>query len=128
MRRLICGVSALAATSLLFLSVATSAVADSPLITVKTNGVAACTGQWFSSSNPDKFILTDKHVNNHYCYIKYDWDTNLGNGYRINDAKDRTTPLTTYVTTTGHSTIYWQLCEEESGGPDVCQPQRADTT
>jgi hypothetical protein len=129
MRKGLVAATSLLATGGLLLFLAAPAFANSPKVIVQTQGIDACMGQWITDSNPpDHFNLRDEHNNNHYCYIKWDFDSNLSGGGRINDKVDDPDLIRTNIPVGSHNTIWWQLCEEESGGPDVCQPERSDST
>ncbi|WP_410594233.1 hypothetical protein [Amycolatopsis sp. lyj-23] len=66
----------------------------------------------------------------HYCYVVYDWDSNLGDGSRINQGVDQGIGVAySYPVNVGsHRVVYWHLCRELSGGPDNCTSVRSDAT
>ncbi len=120
--------AATAAASLTLGALSSSAYADSPRQDVYVSGVDRCAGTWYSG--PNQFGIADVDSDGHYCYVVYDWDSNLSDGSRINKGVDYNVPYENrYAVTVGtHSTIWWHLCWETSGGPDTCSSERSDVT
>jgi hypothetical protein len=105
-----------------------SAYADSPRVDVFANNIDRCAGDWHSAAN--EFHIADMSKDNHYCYVQYDWDSNVGDGSRINHGVDQNIAVAyAYPVNVGsHRVIYWHLCRELSGGPDNCTSVRSDAT
>lgn len=101
---------------------------DSPRVDVYVSGQDRCAGTWYSGAN--QFGIADVSRDGHYCYVVYDFDSNLSDGSRINKGTDYNVPYENRygVNVSGHSVIYWHLCRERSGGPDNCSSERSDTT
>lgn len=119
-------VVALALAGLGIVAAAGAASADSPRVDVDTDGVDRCAATWYSGTN--QFGIADVSSDGHYCYVLYDFDSNLSDASRINHPTDSGIPTATkYSVSTPGATIYWKLCREVSG-PDNCTSQRSDAS
>lgn len=107
---------------------AKASTTDSPTISVFNGGVERCQATYYSG--PDSFDLADMSSDGLYCYIQYDWDSDVdGGGSRFSHPTDYSigTALGYSVTVNG-PTLWWKLCREIPNAPDDCTSVRSDAS
>ncbi|WP_433518133.1 hypothetical protein ACQP2T_22895 [Nonomuraea sp. CA-143628] len=108
-------------------AVADTSYADSPTLWVNTSGKARCAADWFSA--PNQFGFADISQDGHFCYIQWNWISDVNKGSRFSLRPDQSVGLQfrARVNPGRQPTIWWKLCREVSG-PDNCTGVRADRT